>query len=99
MFISSQSMILLGLTQYKMVTRTSKHISDFEINHDLHLYYQQAKAKACRLVIKHVPIKLLKVILSSREELEHAVNQSLWLENCWKYIHNSNIFGNKKNIL
>ena len=65
MFISSQSMILLGLTQYKMVTRTSKHISDFEINHDLHLYYQQAKA--CSLVVKHVPIKLLKVIFSSRE--------------------------------
>ena len=57
----------------------SKHITDDEISHELLLYYQQAKAS--RLVIKQCPTNLVGVIFSSREELEHAIIESLWLDN------------------
>ena len=58
----------------------SKHTTNDEINHDLHLNYQQAKAS--RLVFKQSPTNLVKITFSSRQELEHAIIQSLWLDTC-----------------
>ena len=57
-----------------------KHITEDEIIYELLLYYQQAKAS--RLVFKQGPLNLVGVIFSSREELEHAIIESIWLDNC-----------------
>ena len=80
-------------TTHGMVRGIPKHITDEEINRDLHLCYPQAKAS--RLISKQGPMNLVKVIFSSREELEHAIIHSLWLEdiglNCSVEVAHRNI--------